>query len=145
MIYNILHFILAIIPVFYGLIFSKNWLDIYYIYGIVIVAIHWTILKGECFITLIYKLKKNPNYKMGSNTESSDMTNILGKKYSGYVFILLKIFAFIKIISFYIVFKRNNIKYSELICFIFLLYTIETHNHFIFFILFIIILFNLKK
>ena len=149
MIIYILHCIAWIISTFYGFIFSKNWLDMYYLYITFLLALHWTILRGECLISLIDKWKEESTYKMGTNPEPSDLIDIYDKKYSRYMWFVWKIFQFFKVVSIYIVLKRNKIKHSEWIIFIFTLYFLKKINTYIyhlpFCILFIIILFNLKK
>ena len=148
MIAVILHAILWSVSVFYGFIFSKNWFDIYYLYITILVAIHWTILKGECIVALIDKRKKDPNYELGTSTRPTDLLDIFGKKYTNHVRIFWNFCSIVKAVNLYIVLKRNHIKHSELITIVFFIYFLKKINsyfyHFPFCVLFIIILFNLK-
>ena len=144
-----IHAIFAFLAIFYGFIIGKNWFDIYYLYINVLVAIHWTLLKGECIISLVDKWKKDPDYKMGSTVDISDIINIFGEKNAKYMWFVCKVMYYIKIVAIYIVLQRNNIKHSEWICFVFFIYFLLNINsylyHCIFFVLFTFILFNLKK
>ena len=149
MIIDILHAAAWIISVFYGFIFSKNWFDMYYLYFTVLAAIHWTILKGECCLSLMDKWKEDPTYVMGSSPAPTDLLDTLGKKHSNYVRVFWNISLFLKVLNLYIVLQRNQIKHSGWISFVFLIYFLKKINtylyHFPFCVLFIIILFNLKR
>lgn len=149
MIIHILHAVAWTISVFYGFIFSKNWFDMYYIYFTVLAAIHWTILKGECCLSLMDKWKEDTTYVMGSFPAPTDLLDIFGKKYSSYIRVLWNIALLLKVMSLYIVLERNQIKNSKWISLVFLIYFLKKINsylyHFPFCVLFIIILFNLKR
>jgi len=149
MIASILHLLGWMLFSLYGFIFTKNWVDIYYVYMNILLALHWSLFKGECILSLIDKWKLDPTYKMGTDTEAYDVINMFGKKHSRYMWAFVKVLSGLKAISLFIVLQRNHYSYSFLISFIYFFYSVVKLNawsfHFIFFILFIIILFRLKR
>lgn len=149
MISLILHSSIAFFSIFYGHIFRKNWFDMYYLYITLLIAIHWASLKGECIVSLIDKWEKDPDYKIGSSPRPYDIIDAFGKKYSGVMSIVWFFLSILRGLSFYIVLSRNQIKQSKWFSLIFLIYLLVNINsylyHSVFFILFIIILFNLKR
>lgn len=59
----------------YPLLFPKNifW-DKTYVIVLSVVVLNWIILEGECTLSYIWKISKDKNYKMGS--ETIDITDI---------------------------------------------------------------------
>lgn len=133
----------------YGFVFSKNWFDYYYILINVITALSWTLFKDECFISLCVKWYNDPTYKMGTNTEPTDILYLFGEKHYYIMKILQKTFFFLKSASMYIVLKRMHYSYYLEVSLLYLFYSLVTINsnlyRGIFFFLFMFIIFNLKR
>jgi hypothetical protein len=101
----------------YPLIFSKNYFwDKIYLIIVLIVVLNWTVLKGECLLSYIWKKYKDKNYEMGSNTlDINDIKSILSffdEKFVTGIFALFMLFIILlfgytanrsKIISFKII------------------------------------------
>ena len=138
-----------IFSTFYGFVFSKNWFDYYYMLMNLITALSWTLFKNECIISLIRKWYDDPTYKMGTNTEPTDILYFFGEKHYNLMKIIHKIFLFVKSASMYIVLKRMHYPYDLEVSLLYLFYSLVTLNsnlyRGIFFFLFIFIIFNLKR
>lgn len=133
----------------YGFIFSKNWFDPYYIYINLITLLSWTLFKDECIISLVFKWQIDPTYKMGTNTEPSDLLYLFGKEHYHFMKIIQKILIFLKSVSLYIVLQRMHYPYSLQFSSLYLFYSIVKINSTlyrgIYFLLFMFIFFNLKS
>lgn len=104
---GILHFLLAIIIPFYGILFKKSWFDYIYILYTILVVISWTFFNGECMLTYYHKKQQNENYNAGEDsTDLTDMNSLFGSKEMVYYVITISIF--LNAISEYIVLQRNQ-------------------------------------
>jgi hypothetical protein len=134
---------------FYGFVFSKNWFDYYYVLINLMTAISWTLFKDECVFSLLHKWSIDPTYKMGDNPRSEDLLNLFGKKYYTTMLYVNKTFTFIKAWSTYVVLTRMGYPYSLFVSVMFLFYSLIKINYTLyrgfFFILFIFVIFNLKR
>ena len=95
----------------YPLIFPKNifW-DKIYLIVIIIVVLNWTVLKGECILSYIWKKSKDKNYKMGSKTiELNDIKSILSFFDEKFVTIFFGLFMIFVIILFGYTANRSKI------------------------------------
>lgn len=62
------HILYVLYKIFYPILFSKNSKgDKLYFIITILVIINWYMLNGECLLTYLYKIQKNPNYKMGTD------------------------------------------------------------------------------
>jgi len=104
-----MHVLFSMIGLSYAFIFSKNWIDIYYLLGAFSVAISWTLFKGECIITLLYKKYKDPNYQIGDNQSLDDLTGMFGEEYKSFVGVWIKVIMAIQSYTIYLVLIRNNL------------------------------------
>jgi hypothetical protein len=118
---GLLHFILAIITSSYGLIFNKSWVDDIFILYFVLLVLSWTLFKGECIISYIYNLYKNPNYKVGEDSTSSDLLELVGNNKTGY-FIFSIFIVILTVASNIILLFRNGypkyILYSSILLYL---------------------------
>lgn len=103
---GIFHLIWTFMFPLYPLIFKTNRFDIFYIYYILLLYLHWTILDGECALSLMDK-RKNESYVTGSDPVNiSDFYEIVPKDiYDKFMFPFL---TFMWVISIILVFNRNN-------------------------------------
>ena len=101
-----LHFVFTIILSLYGFIFNKSWFDDVYILYFMSLLISWTLFNGECVVSYIYNLYRNPNHKAGEDLISYDVLNFIGNK-TGY-FIFTTFILTLKGATFYIVLSRNS-------------------------------------
>jgi hypothetical protein len=142
-----IHFLVHLFFCLYG-ITKKNWFDVYYILFVFIVALLWTVLKGECFVSLLIKWANNPSYVMGTDTSAKDLHLIIGKKYEKQMDIILYLLTIIKTWSIYTVLNRLRISYSFIIACLYLFYAFNTYKpllyQFIFFCIFAYVLYKLK-
>jgi hypothetical protein len=129
-----LHLLLYVFISFYAFLFQKNWFDVWYILFNFIIAISWTIFKGECIFSLLIKWKNDPSYKMGTDTTAHDIREFLGKEYVTFMKYVCYLLLFMRAYSIYIVMTRLNIKHSTLLSYFFLLYTLT--NKYISFLLY---------
>lgn len=106
---TILHFLLFLINSFYAFIFPKNWFDMYYLLLIFFTALSWTVCKGECIISVLYKKYKDPNYQIGDNQSVDDLTGIFGEDYKPYMEYLNKPIMALQSYIIYLVLIRNNL------------------------------------
>ena len=75
---NILHIVLVIGTITYPLIFKeRSEYDFYFLIFLYIVMLQWILLKNECIINYLEKIKINPNYKLGTNIEGPGLNYIL--------------------------------------------------------------------
>lgn len=75
-----LHLVGYIFVVLYVLLFpQKVWFDTIFILGFLLINIHWVVLKGECVITLLYKMYFDQTYRVGeAPTRNSDIVDLFG-------------------------------------------------------------------
>jgi hypothetical protein len=103
---GILHLMLPIFQSLYCFITKRNWFDIFYIYMIFIVCLHWSFYNGECVISYWYKKKLDPEYIAGQDVNSHDFSMLFNPS-------ILYVFSIISNIlimyNLYIIFKRNKI------------------------------------
>ena len=101
------HITTALLLSVYGLVFSKSWFDGVIILYFILLVISWTLFNGECLLSYIYKLYKNPNYKAGEDLYGGDILDLIGNNRT--VYATFGIFNQILMsISIYIVFARNS-------------------------------------
>lgn len=99
---NILPYFHVFITLYYlyPLAFSKSMLwDKIYLIVIMIVVLNWTVLKGECLLSYIWKTMKDKNYKMGTNTldlnDIKDLLPFFDEKFVSGSFALFILFVFL--------------------------------------------------
>ena len=124
---GIIHFLVHVFFCSYG-VTKKNWFDFYYISIVFIGALLWTVLKGECFVSLLIKLANNPSYIMGTDTSAKDLHLIFGKKYEKQMGIVIYLLTIIKTWSIYTVLNRLKINYSFIIACLYLFYAFNTYK-----------------
>lgn len=73
---GMLHLLIPIFTIIYILVAPLKYDKVMFVY-LVILALHWVILKGECLISYVYKVTKNPNYHLGDNTRLEDMYDFM--------------------------------------------------------------------
>lgn len=110
------HFLLFLLNTFYAFLFSKNWFDMYYLLIMFFTAISWTLCKGECVISVLYKKYKDPTYQIGENQSVDDLTGVFGPKYKHYMEYLNKPIMAVQSYNIYKVLLRNqlNVVYAYL-------------------------------
>jgi len=104
-----IHFLLFIINSFYAFLFSKNRFDLYYLLLMFLTGLSWTLCKGECILSVIYKKYKDPNYKIGENRSVDDLTTLFGEKYKPYMEYLNKPIMAVQSYNVYLVLQRNQL------------------------------------
>ena len=126
---TLVHFLLFIINSFYAFLFSKNWFDFYYLLLIFFTALTWTLCKGECIISVIFKKYKDPTYQIGENQSVDDLTGIFGEKYKPYMEYLNKPIMALQSYTIYLVLIRNQLNgwYAILYFFYILGLTVTTN------------------
>lgn len=78
MIMNLFHIFLIIGTLTYPIVVrKKNKYDLYYLIFLYLVIVHWILLKNECLINYIEKIKIDPEYKLGTNIEGPGINYIL--------------------------------------------------------------------
>jgi hypothetical protein len=116
-----LHAIAGLFASSYGLIFDKSWIDDIFILYFVLLVLSWTLFKGECVISYIYNLYKNPNYKVGEDATASDILELFGNNKTVY-FIFSIFIAILTVASNIILLFRNGypkyILYSSILLFL---------------------------
>jgi hypothetical protein len=99
---GVLHILLISFAPFFPLFFPS--LDLLYVLFFLLLYLHWTLLDGECIISLFFKLYENKTYIIGSNPFSlPDVHSIIPPNLLN---ILLPIMSSIVLVSNFIVFKR---------------------------------------
>jgi hypothetical protein len=120
-----LHAITGLLASSYGLIFNKSWVDDIFILYFVLLVLSWTLFKGECAISYIYNLYKNPNYKVGEDATASDILELFGNNKTIYLIYSISL-TILTVTSNIILLLRNGypkyILYSSIL--LFLLYSI---------------------
>jgi hypothetical protein len=132
--YGCIHFILYAIYASYGLLFQKNWFDVWYVILSFMMAISWTIFKGECILSLLLKWQKDPSYEMGTDSNAHDIREFLGEEYIPWMKRICFFLLFLRAYSIYLVMTRLNINYSIYFSYFYLLYTLT--NKYISFLLY---------
>ena len=103
-IFGLLHIFLTFLGSTYGLITTKNWLDKFYIYYILLLYISWTFFNGECLYSLLHK---TVNRIESTHARADDMLLWFGDEKTHDTFILAcSIFTMLSIMR---VFYRNHI------------------------------------
>jgi len=106
---TILHFLLFLLNSLYAFLFPKNWFDMYYLLLMFFTAITWTVCKGECIISVLYKKYKDPAYQIGNNQSVDDLTGIFGEEYKPYMEYLNKPIMALQSYVVYLVLIRNQL------------------------------------
>jgi len=106
---TILHFLFFLFFLTYAFLFPKNWFDVYYLLLIFTTALSWTVCKGECLISVLFKKYKDPNYKIGENHSVDDLSLLFGEKYKPYVEFLIKPIMALQSYVVYLVLIRNQL------------------------------------
>jgi len=114
------HIIFLLFVSSYGLIFNKSWVDDIFILYFVLLVLSWTLLKGECIISYIYNLYKNPNYTAGEDLNAGDILEFFGNKT---IYLIFSVFiGILTVISNIILLLRNGyptyIVYSSALLFL---------------------------
>ena len=124
---SIIHNVMYILINNYGFIFSKNTLiDKLYIITYFGTPLSWLFFKDECWISYLLNKYENPNYVLGSNTDSKDIIAFYGNKQRYYIF--FNINHFLRWFSFIIINNRTtNISYNFVIP-TFLLYSLYNYD-----------------
>jgi len=139
--------VLSMFGIFYVILFKKCWFDKYFLILNFITAISWTLFKGECVTSIIFKKMKDPNYVIGKNVRSEDLTSLFGEKYKSYMGHVATLIMMIQGFNVYLVLIRNNLPgWYTFIYVIYLLGLYITNNTIfqcIFFFLFLMILINI--
>lgn len=99
-----LHILLLTFAPLFPVFFGKG-LDFIYIYFFLLLYLHWTLLNGECIVSLLVKKYLDPTYVTGSNPFLiPDISSLVSPALLTF---LLPAFALLVLISNFIVFKRN--------------------------------------
>lgn len=104
----VLHFIFFLFFLTYAFLFPKNWFDLYYLLLLFSTALSWTICKGECIISVLFKKYNDPNYQIGENQSVDDLTGLFGPRYKPWVELLIKPIMALQSYIVYLVLIRNN-------------------------------------
>lgn len=138
------HFLLFLLNTFYAFLFKKNKFDMYYLLLMFFTAISWTVCKGECIISVLYKKYKDPMYQIGENQSVDDLTGMFGPTYKPYMEYLNKPIMALQSYNIYLVLLRNhfNVVYAYLyfIYILGLMFTTHVLYQGIFFFIFVYIL-----
>jgi hypothetical protein len=143
------HFLLFIFNSIYAFIVPKGWFDVYYLWGMFATSLSWTLLKGECILSVLYKKYKNPNYRIGENRSVDDLTTLFGERYKIYMEYLNLPIMVLQSYNIYIVLKRNHI--SSVFAYLYFIYILGlrfTEHYlyqFMFFIVFALALIKITK
>jgi hypothetical protein len=132
--YGCIHFVLYAIVASYGFLFQKNWFDVWYVLFNFMMAISWTVFKGECILSLLLKWNNDPSYEMGTDSNAHDIREFLGKEYIPFMKHICYLLLFLRAYSIYLVMTRLKIKHSIYFSYFFLLYTLT--NKYISFLLY---------
>ena len=89
------HALGSITQSFYPFVMANAMLDYVYLYSVLVMQLSWTVLKGECAVSLISKLRADPNYKIGSDIAAKDLTALYsrGGKYLPIIMVNLTAYA----------------------------------------------------
>ena len=142
---TILHFLLFLINSFYAFLFPKNWFDVYFLLWMFLMSLSWTVCKGECIISVIFKKYKDPTYQIGDNQSVDDLTGMFGEDYKPYMEYLNKPIMALQSYNLYLVLIRNKLNgWYAIIYFFYILGLSITTNifyqgFFFFFFLYILI------
>ena len=96
---KLIHLLNEIFLSTYIFIFPKKY-DIYYVIYVLLIKIHWILLKNECILSYIEKRLKNKDYVLGSKPYEHPFHSLLPKNFK-YIFRLLKF------INLLVIFIRN--------------------------------------
>ena len=120
-IWGTLHAMVGPLASSYGLIFNKSWVDDVFILYFVLLVLSWTLFKGECVISYMYNLYKNPNYKAGEDSTASDILEIFGNNETIYLIYSISL-TILTVTSTSILLLRNGyskyILYSSILLFL---------------------------
>jgi len=118
----VLHFVFFLFFLTYAFLFPKNWFDLYYLFLLFSTALSWTICKGECIISVLFKKYNDPNYKIGENQSVDDLTGLFGPTYKCYVELLIKPIMALQSYIVYLVLIRNHMNgYYALLYFLYII------------------------
>jgi hypothetical protein len=122
---SFIHVITIIYQLFYPIIFNNYFYDIVYILFFYVTLLSYILLKGECIISLCYKIITNNKYELGTDIfELNDIQDILPFHNNKFTY---AIYSIIPIYYFYELFKLNKRTkalpiynfYIFIICFVF--------------------------
>jgi hypothetical protein len=102
---GVLHLMLPIFQSLYCFVTKRNWFDIFYIYIIFFICLHWSFYNGECVISYWYKKKLDPYYIAGQDVHSHDFNAFLDSNMLNLIIVVTNILI---IYNLYIIFKRNK-------------------------------------
>jgi hypothetical protein len=121
---SLLHSILALFFIFYGILFTRSRFDYLILIILFSTLLSWTLYKGECPVSYYIKKHKDPNYKLGSNLYSEDMWFLFGEKYLPYVKVFFTTFTpLIQSITVYLLLRRQKFTSFETLLYPILYYT----------------------
>lgn len=97
----------------YIFIFPKKY-DIYFTLYLLIIILHWVLLKNECILTYIEKKLIDKNYKLGSSPYYHPYHSIVPKCF-------IYLFEFLKIVNILVILYRNYYNKYIYICMLFII------------------------
>ncbi len=112
---GIVHLIIPIIQSVYCFIFKRNWFDIFYIFVLYFIYLHWSFFNGECIISYWHKKKLDSTYIAGQDVFAHDYSEIFNSTMSYLFAVFTNIFAMYNL---YIIFKRNKLPLQLVYAFI---------------------------
>lgn len=101
---------------------------------IIFVMMNWYLLNGECILSYLYKISKNPNYKIGSDTKDlTDISTLFKIKNFDHISQIGIVFIeFYLLISFFYLNNRSKLlSFNQLLFFsFFLIYSSVISKHY---------------
>ena len=106
LIIGLFHLFIMIYQIFYPIFFNNYFYDIIYILFFYIILLSYILLKGECIVTLIFKLINDDKYKLGSDIFNlNDVENIVPFVNRGFIH---SIFGILPIYFSFMLYKINK-------------------------------------
>ena len=106
LIIGLFHLLIMIYQLFYPILFNNCFYDIIYILFFYIILLSYILLKGECIVTLLFKLIYNNKYEIGSDIFNlNDVENILPFVNRGFIH---SIFGILPLYFSFMLYKINS-------------------------------------
>lgn len=106
LIIGLFHLLIMIYQLFYPILFNNWFYDIIYILFFYIILLSYILLKGECAVTLLFKLIYNNKYEIGSDIfKFNDVENILPFVNRGFIHL---IFGILPLYFSFMLYKINS-------------------------------------
>lgn len=106
LIIGLFHLLIMIYQLFYPILFNNWFYDIIYILFFYIILLSYILLKGECVVTLLFKLIYNNKYQIGSDIfKLNDVENILPFVTRGFIH---SIFGILPLYFSFMLYKINS-------------------------------------